>query len=649
MLQAEIRGCSLLSLSFLRSALTVTSSSIAPFAYCSPLSFLLPALSSSLVTSSILCLHRRTIARSNSTVTMKYLLAADYAWRQQYQRPWEQRNDPIMVGDLPLKRQNFLLPLLNFENPPPQPTAENRWVHNPNHGTAHDLENLQVLLHLEGQETEAVILEGRSRSYWYDDRRVPFHAAIQGNWEQFAKAQANNQLEDFTISDMTLPPAPFFQNHLAPILQNGTLMRLDLINCNLGSSEFFSIADVLKKVPTLTSLCLKKSKITLTDASVLGAAIRKHKGLSFVDLSYCGMGKCVDILSPILNGCKRLNGLDLSGNEFGSKSLALIAKFLSGHRNITLLNMGKNVFDDESLEALNKAVQKNKTLEQLCLASANNASTNMTLSTEVQRSLAFNDKLMHIDLSGNALQANAVKLIAKHLKGNPSLSILTLVGCSLPNKSAEGLCNALKRNTNLAHLVLSSNCFNHRSVPFFVNALRNNSTLLTLDISSNNIKMGGKTELIRGALCDPTSFQTIAESNHTCQVWLNCGNNGNRLTQENEFRNINALDNEGQKIRYKVIAALFTLETITFNPRDFQNIPLELMPRLLELVQQELGCGKYGREVWKAPIRAKGSNPCLTRVYEVVHGWTMLPSLFAVSYYSSSCFISSSRHNLLTN
>ena len=101
-----------------------------------------------------------------------------------------------------------------------------------------------------------------------------------------------------------------------------------------------------------------------------------------------------------------------------------------------------------------------------------------------------------------------------------------------------------------------------------------------------------------------------------------------------EFRNINSLDDEGQKIRFKIIAALFTLETVAFNSSDFQNVPLELMPRLLELVQQELGYGRYGREVWKAPIRAKGSNPCLTRVYEVVHGWTMLPSLFSVSILS---------------
>jgi hypothetical protein len=113
---------------------------------------------------------------------------------------------------------------------------------------------------------------------------------------------------------------------------------------------------------------------------------------------------------------------------------------------------------------------------------------------------------------------------------------------------------------------------------------------------------------------------------------LNKGNNGNHVTNENGFWNINALENEGQKIRYKVVLSLYTLKTVELKQCDFQHVPLELMPRLIELVQQEMGYGKYGRGIWKAPVRKKGSNPCLTRVYEVVHGWSMMPSLFAVSY-----------------
>ncbi len=147
--------------------------------------------------------------------------------------------------------------------------------------------------------------------------------------------------------------------------------------------------------------------------------------------------------------------------------------------------------------------------------------------------------------------------------------------------------------TNLTHLDLENNNFNDSSVPFFVDALRNNSTLLTIQMSDNKITVkSGRKELINRALCDPTSLQTIAESNHTSLVTLNRGNSGNCNTHENEFRNTNALENEGQKIRYKVIVVLFTLRTIAFNfnfnPCDFEHIPLELMlmPRLIELVQQ---------------------------------------------------------------
>jgi len=556
---------------------------------------------------------------------MDYYLSDAYIYRQSRHRPWDQRNDPIMVGNLPLKRQEYLRGVLsraaggadNYE-------CEHRI-------TARDLENLQVLLHLEGQEECEIILAGGSRFLWRGHQQTPFHEEIRGHWEQFAEVLGgNDQLEGFEIYDIHLPPAPFFTDKIVPNLQKSSLLRLDLVNCNLGSSEFQGVAQLLKKIPNLISLGLSRSKIKeVDDARALSSAISKHKVLSFVDLSQCGLGESDEILSLLLKGEKKLNGLDLSGNGFGPKSLALIANFLSTHKTITILNLGNNSFDDESVKTFKNAVGKNKTLEELSLAS-----TNITLSTKTQRSLVLNDKLLHVDLSGNKLQTNGTKLMIKHLKKNPPLSILTLVGCSLSSKSAEGLCNALKRNTNLAHLDLRGNNFNSKAVPFFVDALRNNSTLLTLNMSSNNMKIMERKNLIRRALCDPTSLQTIAESNHTCLVTLNKGNNGNFSTNENEFRNINALENEGQKIRYKVIASLFTLKTIKFDPLYFQNTPLELMPRLLELVQQELGCGKYGREVWKQRVCAKGSNPCLTRVYEVVHGWSMLPSLFAVSYSS---------------
>ncbi len=585
-----------------------------------------------------------------TNINRNHFLSITYISRQKEQRPWDQRNDPIMVGDLPLKQWAYLRNVLDAETSSSTDNVHRRILRGMfNPQKAQRLEHLQILLHIEGQEESEVVIDGHSsnsrRGYSHGYDLIPFHEEIRANWEQFARAVGeNDQLEEFEISDVAIPPAPFFADKMAPSLEKGSLVRLDLIGCNL--TEFESVAKLLNKGPSLISLGLSCNKISeVADAKHLSAAMAKHKVLSFVDLSKCGLNNRNDVLSLLLKGCKKLSGLDLGGNGFDSKSLALIAKFLSTHKSITILNVEGSEFDKKSVTTFNKAVEKNNTLEQLSLVS-----TGITLSTKIQRSLVLNDKLLHIDLRGNKLGKNGSKFIVKHLKKNPPLSILSLVGCGLSSKGAEGLCNALKRNINLAHLDLRGNDFNDTSVPFFVDALRNNSTLLTLQMSGNNMKIkSGRKELIKGALCDPTSLQSIAESNHTCLVTLNNGTNGNKVTHENEFRKINMLENEGQKIRYKVIVSLFTLKTVAFNPRDFQHIPLGLMPRLLELVQQQMGYGKYGREVWKAPIRKKGSNPRLTRVYEVIHSWSMMPSLFAVSCSSFLLAFISARPNIFFN
>jgi len=76
---------------------------------------------------------------------------------------------------------------------------------------------------------------------------------------------------------------------------------------------------------------------------------------------------------------------------------------------------------------------------------------------------------------------------------------------------------------------------------------------------------------------------------------------------------------------------MFTLKTIQFNPLAFQHISLELMPRLLEFVQQQVGYGGYGKNIWKVNRKERGKNPALSRIYEVMTGWSMMPSLFEVS------------------
>ena len=79
-------------------------------------------------------------------------------------------------------------------------------------------------------------------------------------------------------------------------------------------------------------------------------------------------------------------------------------------------------------------------------------------------------------------------------------------------------------------------------------------------------KKNSRKELVLDTMCDVTSFQSIVQSNHVCSLFLANKNNGVRETHEKEMRSINALENEGAKIRYKVVLAMFKLNTDLYNP-----------------------------------------------------------------------------------
>jgi hypothetical protein len=148
---------------------------------------------------------------------------------------------------------------------------------------------------------------------------------------------------------------------------------------------------------------------------------------------------------------------------------------------------------------------------------------------------------------------------------------------------------------------------------------------------------GGR--IVKSALFDTTSLEIIADSNHICDVKLS-GQNG---SNEKYVSRINALDiSEGKKIRYKVVHAINTAKTDLVDPRNFNSIPLELMPQLLELVQQSVNF-EYGSDaqvklfVPKSPRshqaerdeegRVQPQAP-LNRIYEIITSWNT-PLLFA--------------------
>jgi len=173
----------------------------------------------------------------------------------------------------------------------------------------------------------------------------------------------------------------------------------------------------------------------------------------------------------------------------------------------------------------------------------------------------------------------------------------------------------------LRHRNISDNDTN-----LLASALENNTHLKQLDLSgSNNITEEGEKILLK-AMFDPTSMDSIIGSNHTCQIFTYNIDSPTAIDQrpylEREVFMINGWEvSIQQKIREKLVLALCGVDGGLFDLSSLNDLPLGVMPRVLELIQKHTTM----RRSSKPPIQLE--KDALTRLFHTLRGWE-LPLLF---------------------
>jgi hypothetical protein len=346
--------------------------------------------------------------------------------------------------------------------------------------------------------------------------------------------------------------------------------------------------------------------------------------------------------------------LQIGCKDFDSDGVALVAKFLSKKSSLTSFSLAGAPIDKENEQLPTKAIVKNKTIEHFALHS--NGIKLPAILGNTKKAAQSLSKLTKLDLSSNSFPAQGAKAMARFFqKAESKLVTLILAKNRMTTKAANILLPAIKEHTTIKHLDLSENSLSDAVAPAVIDLLKDNPHLLTLDMRGNNslrVQSGGRqiwrtgeevpkrdrggAEIVKGALFDTTSLQSICDCNHTCCVKIT---GANRQDIQNEtIRKINALDaSEGKKVRLKVLLAMNETNKDLYDPSSFADVPLELMPRLLEMVQQDI---KYNKDdvnlVAKKPkkqqrwYRRQTSDPdsSLNRLYEVITSWNT-PLLFA--------------------
>jgi len=265
-----------------------------------------------------------------------------------------------------------------------------------------------------------------------------------------------------------------------------------------------------------------------------------------------------------------------------------------------------------------------------------------------------NASLKHLTIGGEAINLAIATSLSNALNNHPTLERITLLKCGLDNaallttilRGCKGLhkvricveefgpdsigvlAEFISCNHPIECIDLGFNNISNRDTVVLASALKENTNLKWLNLKKNDITEEGDKNLLK-AVFDPTSMDSIVNSNHVCRAYTYDINSisaiAERPLSEREVHVINANNDMSiqQKIRKKVVLALCEFDGSLFDLSHFNDLPLQLMPRVLELIQ------KHSQSRKKAVI----SNPlqlekdALSRLFHTLRGWE-LPLLF---------------------
>ena len=301
----------------------------------------------------------------------------------------------------------------------------------------------------------------------------------------------------------------------------------------------------------------------------------------------------LDIMLPVLQS--------VNLEKFGSASVGLgrdgflkLTSFLRGNTSIKQLILGgDDLIDDMSVaSSLSDAMRNHPNLELLILV---------------------------------ACGLNNAGILGKILEGCKRLDFITIANFNVGSEGVDLLADFIHSNHSTRYFDLPRNNLSDNDALILASALKKNTNLQRLKLEHNNITEDGEKPLLK-ALFDASSMNSIIESNHTCiPNAFDLSSTRPFLELELFVININDAITVKQKIRKKVVLALCGVEEGgLFDLSHFNDLPLGVMPRVLEMIQEHTDmrtkvCHKY------APGQLE--KDALTRLFHTLRGWE-LPLLF---------------------
>lgn len=279
---------------------------------------------------------------------------------------------------------------------------------------------------------------------------------------------------------------------------------------------------------------------------------------------------------------------------------------------------------NEGLLCLSSFLRGNTSLQVLVIAFEN--IVDLPVACTLSDAIDDHPTLRAIGLISCGIGNNA-GILAKVLTGCTRMAAVNILSDNIRSEGTAVISEFIAHNhPAVKEIKLSNNDISDSDTAILSAALKRNTFITGLDICRNDVTEEGERHM-RRALFDTTTLNSVVESNHTSAYLIHPEAERNRISSlDAAITEINLggplrNDTTEQRIRKKVILALSGLDGELFNLHYFNDLPLQLMPRVLELLQEhaEFRIRRYCE--FHLEIEA------LSRLFHTLRGWE-LPLLF---------------------
>lgn len=255
------------------------------------------------------------------------------------------------------------------------------------------------------------------------------------------------------------------------------------------------------------------------------------------------IGKPFNKMRFVQNSYHPNNGL----RDYEGFNVDAILEIAQSNTHLRKLEMSHNYIDHHHIGRLCTIVLNHRSLVELDLRN----NTHFTgIGDRILNRLVTNGdfKIERLGMASNSIK-DAIPLLADFLATNPRLKYIDLSCNRLTDVEATLIANALRSNTTLRHLYLCDND----------------------GITSRGV------DSFRSVLCDDSSLNAIAASNHVCLLDL-----------DTDCSNVNCSEVPMENRRWKIYSLLEKryFDETTSNVEHFCHVDVRILPHMLEVIQK---------------------------------------------------------------